>query len=245
MLKATGAEKGIIAIEDDKHDAIRSLESKLADITDITVVAVKTKYPQGAEKMLIKRILGRQVPGGGLPSDVGVIVHNVSTVKAIADAVIKGMPLIERVVTVTGGKIRNPGNYIVRIGTSVKDIIAHCGFVSDDNSVIKLGGPMMGVAIDGIDVPVTKGTNGIIAITQANSAPSPCIRCGRCVDVCPMELLPLYYPQYAGSENRDGMNEKSVMDCIECGCCDFICPSKIAIREAIRLGKNELRDQER
>jgi len=142
--------------------------------------------------------------------------------------------------TVTGAKIRNPGNFIVKIGTSVRDIIDYCGGVSDDDTTIKLGGPMMGFEITDTDVPVIKGTNGIIAVEPVLSEPSECIRCGRCVDVCPMELLPLYYPQYAGKSNWEGMKEKAVKDCMECGCCDFICSSKIPIRDSIKLGKKTL-----
>jgi len=190
--------------------------------------------------MLIRRALGRKVPSGCLPLDVGVIVSNVSTVKAISDAVLKGLPLIERVVSVTGERIKNPGNYLVRIGTSVKEIVEYCGGLSGTDTTVKLGGPMMGFEIADLDVPVIKGTNGIIATPPVVSEPSPCIRCGRCVDVCPMELLPLYYPQYAAQSNWDAMEEKAVRDCIECGCCDYICSSKIPIRDSIKLGKKAI-----
>jgi len=139
---------------------------------------------------------------------------------------------------VSGERIKKPANYIVKIGTSVKEIIDYCSGVTGDDTVIKLGGPMMGVVIDDLNVPVIKGINGIIAVEPTISEPSACITCGRCVDVCPMELLPLYYPQYADQANWEGMKEKAVNDCIECGCCDFICPSRIAIRDAIKLGKN-------
>ena len=244
LLKATGAANGIIVVEDNKPGAAELLEAKTSDIESISVLSVKTKYPQGAEKMLIKTALGRQVPSGGLPLDVGVVVCNVATAKAVSDALQKGLPLIERVVTVTGIKVRNPGNYIVKIGTSVKDICNYCGVESEDASY-KLGGPMMGVGIDDLDVPVIKGTNGIIAIEPVVSEPSPCIMCGRCVDVCPMELLPLYYPLYALNSDWTGMKEKAVGDCIECGCCDYICSSKIAIRETIKLGKKAVIDMER
>ena len=237
LLNATSAEKGIIVIEDNKQDAIKLLKSKTCDIDEIEIVAVKTKYPQGAEKMLIKRALGRYVPSGGLPLDVGVIVNNVSTAKAISDAVQRGMPLIERVVSVSGERIRKPGNYMVKIGTSIKEIIDYCGGILEGDTITKLGGPMMGILISDTSIPITKGTNGIIAVEQNISPPSPCIKCGRCVDVCPMELLPLYYPYYANKANWAGMREKAVMDCIECGCCDYICPSKIAIRDWIKLGK--------
>ena len=245
LLNATGAEKGIIAIEDNKHDAITLLEAKTAGYDNIEVITAKTKYPQGAEKMLIKRTLGRQVPSGALPLDVGVIVSNVSTAKAISDAIQKGLPLIERVVTVTGEKIKKPGNYIVKIGTSVKSLIDHCGGFSDDDVTVKLGGPMMGVEIEDLNVPVIKATNGVIATEPVLFDPEPCIRCGRCVDVCPMELLPLYYSQYAGTQNWEGMRDKAVKDCMECGCCDYICSSKIPIRDAIKIGKKAITEMER
>jgi electron transport complex protein RnfC len=245
LLKTTGAEKGIIVIEDNKHDAINLLEAKTSDIADIEILSAKTKYPQGAEKMLIKRALGRHVPSGALPLDVGVIVSNVSTVKAVSDAIQTGMPLIRRVLTVTGEKIKIPGNYIVKIGTSVKEIIDFCGGLKDEDATVKLGGPMMGIEAESLDVPIIKGTNGIIAIQPALSEPSACIRCGRCADVCPMELLPLYYPQYAGKSNWEGMKEKSVKDCMECGCCEFICSSKIPLRESIKFGKKALLEIEK
>ena len=241
LLKATGAKRGLIVIEDNKPDAITRFMTKTADIDNIEVFAAKTKYPQGAEKMLIKRALKRRVPPGCLPSDVGVVVLNISTAKAVSDAFQTGMPLVERVVTVSGEKIRNPGNYIVKIGTSVNEIIEYCGGLTEDDAAVILGGPMMGTVINTLDVPVIKGTGGIIAVAPDISEPSACIRCGRCVDACPMELLPLYYPVLAEKEDWEGMNEKSVRDCVECGCCDHICTSGIKIKSAIKLGKEMLR----
>ena len=242
LLKTTGAEKGVIVIEDNKNDVIELMQAKVADTPNIEVVAAKTKYPQGAEKMLIKRTLGRQVPSGALPLDVGVVVSNVSTVKAVSDAIQHGLPLIERVVTVTGEKIRRPGNFIVRIGTPVRELIDYCGGLTDEDTTVKLGGPMMGFPIGDLDVPVIKGTNGIIAVEPTCADPDPCIRCGRCVDVCPMELLPLHYPQDAGRSNWEAMRDKAVRDCMECGCCDFICSSKIPIRDAIKIGKRAIQE---
>ena len=239
ILKATGASRGIISIEDNKQNCIALLESATVDISNIEVLPVRTKYPQGAEKMLIKRALGRKVPSGGLPLDVGVVVSNVSTVKAISDAILKGLPPIERVVSVAG-KIKNPANLIVRVGASVRGIIDYCGGITDSDVTIKLGGPMMGIRVDDTDVPVVKGTNGIVIQETTLSEASSCIRCGRCSDVCPMELLPLYYAQYADKENWEGMGKLSVKDCIECACCQYICPSKIAITDAIKTGKRAL-----
>lgn len=241
MMKASGAKKGVIAIEDNKEDAISLLEEKTEGMEDIEIVTAKTKYPQGAEKMLIKRVIGREVPRGGLPMDVGAIVSNVSSAKAISDAVQKGMPLIERVVTVSGEYIANPGNYIIKIGTSIKEIIEHCGGITGEDVTVKLGGPMMGAAIDNLNVPAMKGTNGIIAIETTYKEAVECIKCGRCVDVCPMQLRPLYFTKYALTENWEGMKKQDVMNCIECGCCEYICSSKIPIVERIKMGKTALR----
>ena len=241
IIKTVGAEKGIIVIEDNKPDAIELMQSKAADCENIEVVVAKTKYPQGAEKMLIKRVMGRQVPRGGLPADVGCVVSNISTTKAIADAIQKGMPLVERVVTVTGEKLKKPGNYIVKIGTNTKELIDYCGGVTDEDVMFKAGGPMMGFVLSDVNVPIMKGSNGIIAIDTDRTQEMPCIKCGRCMDVCPMELSPLYYAKYADEENWQGMKDKNVMDCLECRCCEYICSSKIPLVTKIKAGKNAVR----
>ena len=241
IIKTVGAEKGIIVIEDNKPDAIELLQAKTADISDIDVVVAKTKYPQGAEKMLIKRVMGRQVPRGGLPADVGCVVSNISTTKAIADVIKTGMPLIERVVTVTGERLKKPGNYIVKIGTNTKDLIDYCGGITGDDVTIKAGGPMMGFVISDTNVPIMKGSNGIIVVDTDHTAEQPCIKCGRCVDVCPMELSPLYYAKYADEQNWQGMKDMNVMDCLECRCCEYICSSKIPLVSKIKAGKNAVR----
>lgn len=242
VLKTVDAQKGIIVIEDNKPDAIALMEEKLADCDNIEVVTAKTKYPQGAEKTLIKRVMGRTVPRGGLPADVGVVVSNISTVKAISDAIRTGMPLIERVATVTGEKIKNPGNYIVKIGTSVKEMIDYCGGTTDDDVMIKMGGPMMGFELTDLNVPMMKGSNGIIAIDTDQTQPMECIKCGRCVDVCPMELSPLYFAKFADEQNWQGMKDMNVMDCVECRSCEFICSSKIPLVSKIKAGKNAIRE---
>ena len=242
ILKTTGAEKGLIVIEDNKPDAIEHLQAKVADIDNIDVFVAKTKYPQGAEKTLIKRVMGRIVPNGGLPADVGVVVSNISTVKAISDAIQKGMPLIERVATVTGPKIKNPGNFIVKIGTNVKELIDYCGGTTEEDVLIKMGGPMMGFALDDLNVPMMKGSNGIIAIDTDETEPVECIKCGRCVDVCPMELSPLYFAKYADEQNWQGMKDMNVMNCVECRCCEFICSSKIPLVSKIKAGKLAVRE---
>lgn len=245
MMKAVSAAKGIIVIEDNKPDAIELLRSKVESLENIEVAAVKTKYPQGAEKMLIKRVMGRQVPRGGLPADVGAVVCNVSTSKALADAIKTGMPLIERVVTVTGEKIKNPGNFIVKIGTMLNELIDYCGGVTSEDVTIKAGGPMMGTDIKDLNVPVIKTTNGIVIYDREYSEAVSCIKCGRCVDVCPMELKPLYFAKYHDDSNWQGMLEMNVLDCLECRCCEYICSSKIPLVDKIKAGKTAIREMKR
>lgn len=242
MMKASGAKKGVIAVEDNKPDAIEALQSKMSDFDDLEIVVAKTKYPQGAEKMLIKRVMGCEVPRGGLPMDVGAIVANVSTAKAVSDALQTGMPLIERIVTVSGERLNKPGNYMIKNGTSVKEIINHCGGIQGDDVTVKIGGPMMGIQINSWNVPVMKCSNGVIAVETKVKEAVECIKCGRCMDVCPMELKPLYYTKYGVSQDWEGFKQQNVMDCIECGCCEFICSSKIPIVERIKIGKTAIRE---
>ena len=241
ILKAVGAEKGVIVIEDNKPDAIELMKEKTADLENIEVVVAKTKYPQGAEKMLIKRVTGRKVPSGGLPADVGCVVSNISTTKAISDAIQKGLPLIERVVTVTGEHVKNPGNFIVKIGTNTGDLLNYCDAELGEDITVKAGGPMMGFVLSDVNVPIMKGSNGIIAVDTDHTVEQPCIKCGRCMDVCPMELSPLYFAKYADEENWQGMKEKNVMDCVECRCCEYICSSKIPLVTKIKAGKAAVR----
>ena len=240
-MKTVNAPKGIIVIEENKPDAIALLREKTAGLEGIEVLEVATQYPQGGEKMLIKRAMGRSVPSGGLPADVGACVSNVSTVKAIADAIKTGMPLIERVTTVTGPYIPTPGNFIVKIGTNTADLVAHCGGISGEDVTVKAGGPMMGFPQTDLNVPIMKGSNGIIAIDTDNAEPQECIKCGRCVDVCPMELKPLYFVKYAGTSDWQGCKDKNIMDCMECRCCEYICSSKLPLVTMIKMGKNGVR----
>mgnify|MGYP001623047476 CR=1 FL=1 len=242
IIRAVGAERGLIVIEDNKPDAIELMKEKTASYSNMDVVAARTKYPQGAEKMLIKRVTGRKVPSGGLPADVGCVVSNISTTKAISDAIQKGMPLVERVVTVTGERLKHPGNFLVKIGTSTKALIDYCGGVTGNGEVtVKAGGPMMGFVLTDTDVPIMKGSNGIIVVDTDHVAEQPCIKCGRCMDVCPMELSPLYFAKYADEQNWQGMKDKNVMDCIECRCCEYICSSKIPLVDKIKAGKTAVR----
>ena len=238
-MKAVDAPKGIIVIEENKPDAIALLREKTAQIEGIEVLEVATQYPQGGEKMLIKRAMGRSVPSGKLPADVGACVSNVSTVKAIADAIKTGMPLIERLTTVTGEHIPNPGNFIVKIGTPAQALVDHCGGIVGENVTIKAGGPMMGFVQEHLDAPIMKGSNGIIAIDSDETETQECIKCGRCVDVCPMELKPLYFAKLVG--DPAALKEKNIMDCMECRCCEYICSSKIPLVNLIKIGKIAVR----
>ena len=237
IMKAVDAPKGIIVIEDNKPDAIALLQSRTEGMDNIEVQTVRTKYPQGAEKTLIKNVLKRLVPSGGLPADVGTVVDNVSTAVAISDAIQKGMPLVERAVSVTGEHIANPGNYMVKIGTSVKALIDYCGGISGEDVTVKMGGPMMGFPLTDEEVPVIKGTNGVIAIDTDHTKEEECIKCGRCVDVCPMELAPLNFAKYVKEGDAQALLDNHIRDCFECGCCQYICSSKIPLVERIRTGK--------
>ena len=241
VMKTVDSPRGVIVIEDNKPDAIELLQSKVADMEGLEVCVAKTKYPQGGEKMLIKRVLGRMVPSGKLPADVGAVVCNVSTVKAISDAIQLGMPLIERVTTVTGKYIPNPGNFIVKIGTSAADLVNYCGGITTEDCTIKAGGPMMGFPQTHLNIPIMKGSNGIITVDNDDAEPQACIKCGRCVDVCPMSLQPLYFFKYAGAQNWQGMKDENVMDCMECRSCEFICSSKLPLVSMIKMGKNAVR----
>jgi Na+-translocating ferredoxin:NAD+ oxidoreductase subunit C len=240
LMKALGVEKAIIGIENNKPDAIRHLGSLTAEYQGISVQPLKVKYPQGAEKQLIKAVINREVPSGKLPVDVGAVVDNVGTAFAVYEAVQKNKPLIERVVTVTGRKLATPSNFLVRIGTPVADLINAAGGLPEDTGKVVNGGPMMGKALNSLDVPVTKGTSGILVLSREESFRKPvlnCIRCAKCVSICPMGLEP--YLLRAGSEHRkwDIVETERVMDCMECGSCSYICPSGIPLLDYIRLGK--------
>ena len=239
VMKTVGSPRGVIVIEDNKPDAIELLQSKVAAEEGVEVCVAKTKYPQGGEKMLIKRVLGRMVPSGKLPADVGAVVSNVSTIKAISDAIQFGLPLIERVTTVTGKYIPNPGNFIVKIGTSASELVEACGGISGKDVLVKAGGPMMGFPQTTLNVPIMKGSNGIIAIDNDETEVQECIKCGRCVDVCPMSLEPLHFAKLVG--DPAALKERNIMDCMECRCCEYICSSKLPLVTMIKMGKNGVR----
>ena len=239
VMKAVDAPRGIIVIEENKPDAIALLREKTAGMEGIEVLEVTTQYPQGGEKMLIKRALGREVPSRGLPADVGACVSNVSTVKAIADAIRLGMPLIERVTTVTGKYIPNPGNFIVKLGTSAASLVDYCGGICAEDVLVKAGGPMMGFTQKNLDTPIMKSSNGIITLDNVQPEVQECIKCGRCVDVCPLNKKPLYFAKFSG--DPEALKEQGLMDCMECRCCEYICSSKIPLVDLIQAGKIAVR----
>jgi Na+-translocating ferredoxin:NAD+ oxidoreductase subunit C len=239
-MKILGVNKGYVGIEENKPDSIEVMRKACAG-SSIEVVPLKTKYPQGAEKTLIKVTLDREVPSGGLPMDVGVVVQNVGTLVAIADAVEKGIPLIERVATVTGGAIAEPKNILVRVGSTFAQAVALCGGFKEQPVKVIMGGPMMGMAQRTLDVPVIKGTSGILALSAAdvNIGPEqPCIRCGRCVEACPMGLVPSML-SILGERNVFAVakEEYNLLDCVECGSCVYVCPAKRNIVHYIKLSK--------
>ncbi len=243
MIKALGAEKGIIGIEDNKADAIKVMEQAVSEEDNITVSPLHTKYPQGAEKMLIQVTTGRIVPSGGLPLEVGVVNHNVGTAVAITDAVREGKPLIERVVTVTGSGINRPANLLVRVGTPVSEVVESCGGLKENTLKLVIGGPMMGIAQPNPEIPVIKGTSGILALTDEDvylAESSPCIRCAKCVDSCPVQLMPTSIAQASEHGLYKRAEKLHAMDCFECGCCSYVCPSKIPLVQWIRIGKAEI-----
>ena len=234
-----GAERVVIGIEANKPDAIALLKKQCAD-APVEILPLQVKYPQGAEKQLIFAATGREVPSGGLPMDVGVAVHNVSTAAAVTDAVMLGRPLIERVCTVTGPAIKEPKNLRIRIGMPLSHLVEVCGGLVEEPGKIILGGPMMGFTQVGFDVPVIRGSSGLLLLREediANSPEGPCIRCARCVQACPMNLMPTTIAAYARRDLVEETEEYCAMDFIECGSCSYVCPASIPLVQLIRHGK--------
>ncbi len=243
LMKAVGVTKGIIGIEDNKPDAIEILKNLCKDEPNIEVVSTETKYPQGDEKRLIDAATGRIVPEGGLPMDAQVVVNNVGTAAAVATAIQTGMPLVERIVTITGDAITEPKNLIVKIGTAFEDVIKQCGGYKGTTGKIIMGGPMMGAAQFTDEIPVIKGTSGILVLSEEKSRtpePSQCIRCGKCVQVCPVYLEPIGIRNLSIHERHEETEALNVLSCIECGSCSFICPAKIPLLQSIKISKYDL-----
>jgi len=243
VMKALGVNKAYICIEDNKPDAIETLQQAVGNEEGIEVVSMIAKYPQGDEKRLINAVTGRVVPSGGLPMEVGCVVENVGTVATIGNVIKTGMPCIQRVVTVTGSAVENPKNLYVRIGTLFKDCIEMCGGYKEEPGKIISGGPMMGIAQYTDEVPVIKGTSGILVLNKKEAnvpEHSNCILCGKCVEACPVYLMPYKIARFSLLRNFDGADEYHATDCIECGACSYVCPAKRPLKESISVAKKEI-----
>jgi electron transport complex protein RnfC len=241
LMKALKVEKALIGIENNKPDAIDHLTKLAVQFHGISVHPLKVKYPQGAEKQLIKALINREVPSGRLPLDVNAVVHNVGTAFAVYEAVQKNKPLFERVVTITGKSLAKPGNYFVRIGTPVSKLIEAAGGIPEDTGKIVSGGPMMGKSLVNINVPVVKGTSGIILFPHGESErmeTGPCIRCGKCISVCALNLEPYLLMMLSLRSLFERAEKEHITDCMECGCCSYTCPAGRPLLDYIRLGKS-------
>jgi len=240
--RAVAAQEIIICIEDNKPNAIAAM-TQAAKQTVIRIAVLKTKYPQGSEKQLVKAVIGLDVPLGGLPSDVGVAMSNVGTMAAVARGIIKEQPLTHRVISVSGKGIQHPKNLFVPIGISMREVIEFCGGVTDDAARIIAGGPMMGFAFSDLDTPVTKGTSGITVLSHqeiSEETETSCVRCGRCVDACPMNLVPTRLALASRYNNPYLAIQYNITACFECGCCTYVCPAKIKLVQLIRSGKAQV-----
>jgi len=250
IMKILGCSRGYIGIELNKPDAIKTMREAVKDLKGVSVEGLKVKYPQGGEKQLIYAITKRKVPAGGLPMDVGCLVQNVGTAVAVYEAVALNRPLIQRVVTVTGNGVRKPANVLARLGDSFANLIEYAGGYTEKAAKLINGGPMMGIAQFTDEVPVLKGTSCILVMEEDGTelgSELPCISCARCVEVCPMNLVPTVIARLVEYERWDDVREYGALDCIECGCCSYICPSKRKLVERIKFGKamlNRIRAQE-
>ena len=242
LMKAAKVDRGYIGIETNKPEAIELLSQKTANDPRIEVVPLKQRYPQGGEKQLVDAVIRRQVPAPpAIPVNVGAVVQNVGTAYAVYEAVMKRKPLFERYTTVTGKQLAKPGNFLVRMGTPMKDLLELCGGIPEGDHKLLAGGPMMGKALNTADVPVCKGTNSVTLISNDEAVrkePDPCIRCGKCVNVCPMGLEPYLLATLSAKKMWERVEQEDVTSCIECGSCQFTCPSHRPILDNIRLGKS-------
>lgn len=240
MMHTLGVERAIIGVEKNKPDAIEALRKTLPDDLDVGVQGLTVKYPQGYEKMLIEALTGREVPSGKLPMHVGVVVQNVGSIACIAEVFETGLPLIERVVTVTGPGVRRPSNLIVPVGTKLREVLEFCGGLREDATEIVFGGPMMGASQPDLDAPIIKGTTGVVVLTEKESRRRrtyPCIRCGSCLDACPVFVNPSLLGLLAQAGRFEEMEEANLADCMLCGCCSYVCPSNIPLSQMFALAK--------
>ncbi|MDD6822522.1 MAG: RnfABCDGE type electron transport complex subunit C, partial [Paraprevotella sp.] len=241
IMKAVGVDKGYVGIENNKPDAIALMTEKAQSHPSITIVPLKVKYPQGGEKQLIDAVIGRQVPAPpAIPIHVGAVVQNVGTAFAIYQAVMKNKPLIDRVITVTGKSVKNPSNLLARLGTPFSQLIDECGGLPEDTGKIIGGGPMMGKALISLEIPMTKGSSGLLIMNEKEARraePDPCIRCAKCVSACPMGLEPYLLATVSSQHDWERAESNDVVSCIECGSCQFTCPSHRYLLDNIRLGK--------
>ena len=242
IMNAVNVTKGYIGIENNKPDAIKLMTEKASQYPNIKVVPLKVKYPQGGEKQLIDAVIGRQVPAPpAIPISVGAVVQNVGTAFAIYEAVMKNKPLIDRIITVTGKSVKNPSNLLARLGTPFQQLIDECGGLPEDTGKIIGGGPMMGKALLSLEVPMTKGSSGLLIMNEKEarrSEPQPCIRCAKCVSACPMGLEPYLLSKLSAMEDWEAAEKNDVVSCIECGSCQFTCPSKRPLLDMMRVGKS-------
>jgi len=248
ILKMLNCRRGFIGIEANKPDALAAMRERIRGEDDLTVIPLQVKYPQGAEKQLIWALTRREVPSGGLPMDVGCVVQNVGTAKAIHEAIGQGKPLTERVVTITGPLIGEPRNVRVPIGTLFREIIEFCGGITGEPGKLIMGGPMMGLAQVSDEVPVIKGTSGILVLGPGQAIipePQTCIGCARCVDTCPMKLVPTRLAKLIEHNRFAEAEDQGVLDCMECGTCSYVCPSKINLVHLFKFGKSKIFEERR
>lgn len=246
MMHCLGVPRALVGIELNKPDAIARMKETAPTDLDVEILGLTVKYPQGAEKMLIKSVLDREVPSGKLPMDVGVVVQNVASIATIAEVFETGLPLIERIITVTGLGVKKPANLIVPVGTKIRDLLDACGGLTDDAREVVSGGPMMGAAIANLDAPVTKGTTGIIVLREQDTKSfevMPCIRCGHCLEACPVYLNPQLLGQLALKDRDAEMEAHHLWDCMLCGCCSYVCPSHIPLSQLFAASRQALKSR--